>query len=138
MIDFTRLLSLPYWITRNPNPISQDFLYGWIIVSVVLLLGGVGVRVWAGRNGQLATQWVSWYYRISRLLVTVSLVSLVLVLFRYERIPLFAARWWVLALLAWGVLWSISIIRQRARVYTAIEKREVVQRLQRFIPKRKK
>lgn len=138
MIDFTRLLSLPYWITRNPNPISQDFLYGWLVLAIAVFVVGFAVRVWSSRNRDLATQWVSWYYRISRLLITVSLSSLLLLLFRYERIPLFAARWWMLVLVVWAVVWGVSILQQRARVHAAIEKREVVQRLQRFIPKRKK
>ena len=138
MIDFTRLMSLPYWITRNPNPLSQDFLYGWLVLSGVLLVAGILVRVWSSRNRDLATQWVTWYYRISRLLITISLSSLVLLMFRYERIPLFAARWWILVLVIWAVAWGVSICMQRSRVRAAIEKREVVQRLQRFIPKRKK
>ena len=37
-----------------------------------------------------------------------------------------------------AVAWGVSICMQRSRVRAAIEKRQVVQRLQRFIPKRKK
>jgi hypothetical protein len=138
MIDFSRLLSWPYWINKNPFTISQEFLYGWLIVTTILLVFGIAVRVWASRNNDIATQWVSWYYRISRLLVTVAIFSYVLVWFRYERIPLFSARAWMLALLLVGLVWAIMIWRQRNAIREAVEKRQIVQKLEKFLPKKKK
>lgn len=138
MIDFSRLTSLPFWITRNPNAISSEFLQGWLVVTTIILVVGIGIRIWASRNSDLATQWVSWYYRISRLMVTISITSYFLIFFRYERVPLFAARWWVLVLLIWAIIWLVSILKQRHVIKQAVEKRQLVQRLARFLPKRKK
>lgn len=138
MIDFSRLITLPFWVNRFPSAISQEFLYGWLAVATLILVAGIAIKVWASRNSDLATQWVSWYYRISRLLVFVSLSSYALLWLRYERIPILSARGWMLLLFVIAVVWAVSIWQQRGAIKESIEKRNIVKKLEKFLPKRKK
>lgn len=138
MIDFSRLISPSFWLNKNPFAISQEFLYAWLLGSSIILVAGIAVRVWASRNSDLATQWVSWYYRISRLLITFGFISYILAWLRFEQIPLLAARGWMLILIVVSLWWSYSIYRQRGAIKEAVEKRQIIQKLEKFLPKRKK
>lgn len=138
MLDFNKLFFAPYWLTRNPNALSKNYLYAWLAVSIAMLVVAfVGKRV-VKRNDQLPAVWVSWYMRVASMLYTMGFLSLMLVFFRYERIPLFAARWWMLLWLAGVFVWSIKIWRGRSEIEKKLEKKLLVQRLEKYLPKRKK
>lgn len=138
MLNLAKLSTLHFWFQIRPLPMSKAFTVVFLIFFLLLIIGKVGLRIYAGKmKKQLTKADKKLYDLIQSLLLTMGLLGIAWTFFAYEGIPILSARFWlVLWVIGIGV-WIYAIFRYYAQEYMdykeKIAKRE---RLERYLPKK--
>lgn len=110
MIDITKLSSIPYWLNPGPGDLSVPYLYFFLIffgfiLALKILLRLIGRQYIVGfhRSQQRIV------YRVETLLLTMGLLGLLWSFFRFELVPYFSARYWLIVWLLGFVIWAYLI-----------------------------
>ena len=109
LFNVRQFFQVDYLFARLPAILDKRFLVIWVAVGVVFIVAGVIVKILPRRRG-ISLPLVRWWRRIGTAATTSGGLLLFLLFFRYERVPLFSARFW---LIVWGlgvVLWTASLI----------------------------
>lgn len=137
MLDFSKLTSLAYLMERRPEPDSALILALAASFSAFVLASAAVWVIWIGRVrsfpplGAVRT-------RLTRWLFVVGLVGLILIFFRWQGIPYFNSRLWLLLWLVIAGIWGAEVIRYLLKKYPA-ERRLFVSRrhFERYLPRPK-
>ncbi|MCX6797952.1 MAG: hypothetical protein NTX66_01890 [Candidatus Falkowbacteria bacterium] len=115
------LLTLKYWFTLRPEPLSSQA--NWLFIATVLLLILLSaIFLWLKMKPGL-------YRTIFKKLYNFSLgnavIGLLFLFFNYENATFFSARFWLLAWLLLMIVWLISILKELKRI--PAKKRQISQ-----------
>lgn len=127
------LLTLNYWFSS-----TEPFL-SWVAATLFILLSfflvaGIFARVWSKKQTDRFVRQV--FVRISRLLVTLSLVAFVCFFFTQQAIPLLGARFWYLVLAIVGGAWIFFIIRHYKKVVPLLRQKAAERaQFEKYLPK---
>ncbi|MFA5954208.1 MAG: hypothetical protein WC817_01570 [Patescibacteria group bacterium] len=106
MIDILKFASPSYLFMNFPRPLSSGFLRAWIAIGIIMIVGGIMLRIWSHYRKDFLPAWVKWWQRVGAAAVTFGVFAFILLFFRQEQTPWFSARYWivlwVLLLLAWS------------------------------------
>ncbi len=110
-------MSLAFWFSLTPPALSiaNQRLWGGIAAACIiaaLLVRRLVIRRLGKRFLQQPWQ------RLARLLAWSGVILLVLLFFRYEGVPFFSARFWLLLLALGDLTWLVVIIRAFTKVPT--------------------
>ena len=102
---------LDYWLSLTPPTILPNATAWWGVVGVAGIVAAILLR-WVGigrtqRGGFYRQVW----RRAARCSATTGAMLLVLLFFRYEGVPFFGARFWLIILAVGDVLWTLAIVR---------------------------
>lgn len=100
-INFSLIFSYPWLFARTPLALSYYFLICWLAVAIILIAVGVAIRVTA-RWRRATPPWLRWWRRVGSLSIGAGIAALVFLFFRYEHVPFFSARFWM-------VLWALVV-----------------------------
>ncbi len=104
------LMSFSYWFSLTPPALSLGHARVWGVIGLLLIVAAIIVRRMARRQQGpefLKQPWV----RAARLLTTSGFFLWLFLFFRYERIPFFGARFWLLLLIIGDLIWIAVILR---------------------------
>ena len=104
------MLSLSYWFSLTPPAVIGGNVQLWGIAAFALFLAAVLVRLFIIRRISQRFLQQPWQ-RVARLLTWTGIALAVLLFFRYEGVPFFSARFWLLLLTIGDVVWLVVIIR---------------------------
>lgn len=110
MIDFSKLVDISYWLNPGPGELSAGYLYFLLtffglFVFFKILFRYMGHQYIHGLHK--AQQKV--LYRVETLCLTLGVSGLMWVFLRYELVPFFSARFWLIVWLVVLVLWGYFI-----------------------------
>ncbi|MBI4142560.1 hypothetical protein HY480_01650 [Candidatus Uhrbacteria bacterium] len=103
-------MSLSSWFSLIPPALGLASARLWGAIGLLSVIAAVVVRRMARRRQGpefLKQPWV----RAARLLTTSGVFLWLLLFFRYERIPFFGARFWLLFLIIGDLVWIAAILR---------------------------
>lgn len=129
------ILTFHYWFST-----TQEAFLPWAgkVVFFALsffFIAGLFARV---RRKKYADQYIrKVFLRVSRLLITLSLVSFIFFFFTSQSIPLLGARFWYLFLAVIGAIWFFLIVRHYKKTAPLLRKkaRERAQ-FEKYLPKK--
>ena len=101
---------LGYWFSLTPPALTGTAGQVWGTGIAAAILSGVIVRVLVVRRITLAFARRPWV-RVARALYVNGVFLAVLWFFRYEGVPFFGARFWLLILGIGDLVWAIAILR---------------------------
>ncbi|MEK7122969.1 MAG: hypothetical protein AAB855_03875 [Patescibacteria group bacterium] len=131
MIDFSKLIDPWYWFRPGPGDLSEPFLiffaifFGFFVV-LKILLRVMGRQYIVGMHK--AQKQV--LYKIEYMLLTMGLLGLLWTLFRYELVPYFSARYWVIIWMVGLVIWGYLIFYYAQYQVPQIVKRDETRKAQ--------
>lgn len=141
MIDFLKLVDISYWLNPGPGELSGGYLFFFLTLFGALVLFKILFR-YMGRQYvhglHKAQQRV--LHRIETLCLTLGASGLIWVFLRYELVPFFSARFWLVVWLLTLVIWGYSIFhyaRYQVKGIVGADK-DRAQRRKYFIRKAKK
>lgn len=135
MINFQQLITPSYVFSTFVGPLNRSFFIVWIVIGIVLFFGGLAWRIdLAKRRG--APAWTRWYRRVATMASTMGFVALVLLFFRYERIPTLSMRFWLYLWLLAALVWAAILARDLwKRVPREMSQWSDRQRIEKYLPK---
>lgn len=104
------MFSLSYWFSLIPSAVAAGAVQLWAALALACIVAALLVRRLVVRRLTQRFLQIPWQ-RIARLLTWTGIALLVLLFFRYEGVPFFSARFWLLLLALGDVVWLIAIIR---------------------------
>lgn len=127
----------PAYLTDLQPSVSTEAVVTLGVIFVALCVAGIAAAVMARRPHEHTVQVL--YGRYSWMLLTLGVLGLILLWFRYEGAYFMSARWW-LVLWALGLIaWLIPILRyQRREIPRARQQRLARQQMQKYLPGRRK
>lgn len=131
MIDFSKLGDIWYWLGPGPGDLSQPFLTFFTVffcffVFLKILLRFMGRQYVSGLHK--AQRRV--LYKIENLLLTMGLLGLLWTFFRFELVPYFSARYWLVLWLVGFVVWSYLIFHYARYQVPAVVTRDEMRKAQ--------
>ena len=135
-VDFTKLTSLSYLISRFPGPLSDQFFWAWFGVSLGLMVLALAFRIWLKWQKEMAPARLRLFRRFATALFTLGFLSLLFFFFRVENLPFlsmrfFMALWAVGALVWFGYLSYVAWRRLPDDVHAWQEQRRIAKYLTR-------
>lgn len=128
-------MSLAYWFSLTPPELTPMASRAWSGVIITAFLVGVLIRMFIVRRAQHTFVQRAWA-RVVRLLTVNGAILLVLFFFRYEGVPFFGARFWLLLLGIGNLAWVSAIARHFfVRIPKEREAMEAVQQKQKYLKK---
>lgn len=131
MIDFSKLTDISYWLRPGPGDLSEPFLVFFIVFFGFFIFLKILLRV-MGRQYVLglhkAQQRV--LFKIESLLLTMGLLGLVWTFFRFELVPFFSARYWLIIWFVGFVIWAYLILYYARYQVPAVVRRDEERRSQ--------
>lgn len=106
----TQLLTWSFWLSLNPPTLTPVANRLWGAIAMVALLAGILVHVLLVRRAAQAFAARAWA-RVTHFLAVNGVLLLVLYFFRYEGVPFFDARFWLLILGIGDIVWAVAIAR---------------------------
>jgi hypothetical protein len=106
---------LGYWFSLTPPTLAPLQTQLWGAVALACIIAALLVRRIVVRRLTQRFLQIPWQ-RLSRLLAWTGIALLALLFFRYEGVPFFSARFWLLLLGAADLAWLIAIIRALVKV----------------------
>lgn len=102
--DYREFFRPAYLLTQYPGLLSQRFFTAWMIGSLSLIIVGVGAKIIPrARRLGIAQPWVRWWRRLGTVLIVAGILAFLLLFFRYERVPFFSSRFWM-------IIWFVGVI----------------------------
>lgn len=135
-INFIKFFTPSYLFDLRPT-IDRETAIFLLVFFGILIIGGIIARIMQGtkKHDQYIAKLFSKYVS---LLVTMGLIGVVLVWFRYETAAIFSARFW---LVLWVILFAIWLVKIVKYQYTVIpqakEKSEQRKIFNKYLPKKK-
>ena len=108
-------LTFSYWFTAFSPAITAAAVTRWWVFSIACILGGIALGIFARRRPGPKFLHRPWL-QVATLLDVTGAILLVLLFLRYEGVPLFSARCWILFLAVGDLVWIIAIIRRALRI----------------------
>lgn len=109
---FAQFFHLDYWF-NSPRPISTLWLVLFLVIFGALLVGGILALMFYPRIED------RWKRQIVRHGATgagwIGVCGLLLVVARYEFIPVFMTRFWFLVVFVWLVVWAVRLYQYALR-----------------------
>ncbi|MDO8599575.1 MAG: hypothetical protein Q7S02_05695 [bacterium] len=106
----TQLLTWSFWFSATPPALVPMAGRVWSGIAIVAILAGILFRAFVVRRASQAFVARAWA-RVTKFLTANGALLFVLLFFRYEGVPFFAARFWLLLLGIGDLLWVIAILR---------------------------
>ena len=141
MIDFLKLADITYWLNPGPGELSEGYIYFFTALFGLFVLFKVLLR-YMGRQYvhglHKAQQRI--LQRVETLCLTLGLVGLFWVFLRYELVPFFSARFWLMIWFLSFVMWAYLIFHYaRYQVHDIVRlDRERASRQKYFVKKTRK
>lgn len=110
MIDLSKLVDISYWLNPGPGELSGAYLYFFITLFGVFVFFKILFRYMGRQYVQglhKAQQKV--LYRVETFCLTLGVSGLIWVFLRYELVPFFSARFWLIVWLIVLVMWGYVI-----------------------------
>ncbi|MBI4434635.1 hypothetical protein HY635_02355 [Candidatus Uhrbacteria bacterium] len=101
---------LGYWFSLTPPSLSMVHQRLWGGIAAACIIAALLVRRLLIRRLSKRFLQQPWQ-RLARLLAWTGIILLVLLFFRYEGVPFFGARFWILLLALGDLAWFVVIIR---------------------------
>lgn len=137
MLDITKLTHLSYLMQARPTDKSTLVQVIAILFATSLVASPI---IWlvGSRAGRANPPIGAVGSRLSRSMFTIGLVGLILIFFRWQGIPYFASRVWLLGWLVIGFWWLVRFVVYLLKKFPR-ERRlfEEERRYQRYLPKKK-
>jgi Na+-transporting NADH:ubiquinone oxidoreductase subunit NqrB len=125
------LLTLNYWFSVNPGPLTTLGFNLLIALTAIFFLLAVVAMILKGRKGLYR----GIFNRIYDLSVGNFIIGLLFLFFHYQNIPFFTAKFWLLIWLVGLVIWFYFIIKKMKKIP---EKRKELEReleKRKYLPK---
>ncbi len=120
-----RYLSFIYWFGFNPDSLSHRTTVLLLVVFGLMLAVGLGMRVsafyWKPKMDKPGRKLMR---KIYTLVFAMGILGLLWLVFAFEGIPLFSAKFWLLAWLAGSVYWMITVIKYWKTTLPALRQQE--------------
>lgn len=110
-----QMLSISYWFSLTPPALAPIHVQLWVALALACIVAALLMRRLVIRRLTQRFLQQPWQ-RFARLLTWTGIALLVLLFFRYEGVPFFSARFWLLLLALGDIVWFIAIIRGFLRV----------------------
>lgn len=135
IFNFSQFFSPSYLFSRYPGELSEKFLIAWLVVGAGLIIISILANILPGRLWAADSAWVRWYSRLGTCAFTGGLVSLMLLFFRYEKVPFLSARFWMVFWLIGVIAWLVLLIHKaRTAVPSAVAMHQRQRRLAKYLP----
>ena len=111
VVNFQQLLNLDYLTMRYPGTISRGFFLAWLTLALVLVVGGIGMKLLPNLRKKIdfIPAWIQWWRTFGTISLTAGCFALLLLFFRYEQTPFFAARFWM-------IIWALATVAPLVRL----------------------
>lgn len=138
MLNLAKLSTLHFWFQIRPLPMSKVFTLLFLVFFLLLIIGKVGLRMYAAKmKKQLTKADKKLYDLVQSLLLTMGLLGIAWTFFAYEGIPILSGRFWLVLWVAGVGVWAYAIFRYYTNEYTGYkEKIAERERLERYLPKK--
>ncbi len=103
LIHVKQLFTPSYLFAQFAGGLSKTFFIIWVAVSLVMIAAAILLAFEASRRRSMAPAWHRWFKRLATMLSVMGIISLILLLFRYEHSFFFSMR-------AWMVLWVLGLL----------------------------
>lgn len=139
MIDFSKLISASFWFSGRVTDLSKGFEYLFLAVLAICYAGFAAVKFFQQRQ-RAAKNFILVRYleRVASYTLTMAVSFTFLFFFRYERIPVLGARYW---LLIWGIAlvwWGIRLaLYYRREIPKQMKERSDYHEFAQYLPKKK-
>ncbi|MFA7286270.1 MAG: hypothetical protein WC052_01215 [Patescibacteria group bacterium] len=114
-MNIANFFSVSYLTTNFPGVLSRNGLIAWAVLAGVVLCAAVAGSVLIHRT-TLLPAWRAWSRRWVILGYTVSGLAFLFLFLRYEQVPWFSARYWMLLLACVAAVWSMRLLYRAIRV----------------------
>ena len=137
MID--AIFDLGFWFDKTPAALTPFFEKFFFIFFVLVLIGGLVVRI-INKQRKHDTYITQVFYRFTSLLITMSILGLVWFFLTFEQIPLLGSRFWFLIWILGAAVWAFFILRFLKKDVPRLRAQDQVreERERYFTPRRKK
>lgn len=105
-----QFLTWSFWFSATPPALAPMAGRVWVGIAVAAIIAGILLRAFVVRRMSQAFVARAWA-RASKFFTANGALLFVLLFFRYEGVPFFAARFWLLLLGVGDLLWVIAILR---------------------------
>ncbi|MBI4449709.1 hypothetical protein HY634_01500 [Candidatus Uhrbacteria bacterium] len=104
-----------YWFSSTPPALSMTHQRLWGVIAFVCIIAAMLIQRFVARR--IAQTFVRRpWTRIVKALAVNGILLWVLLFFRYEGVPFFGARFWLLLLGIGDIVWIVAIVRSFVKV----------------------
>lgn len=108
-IKLIDIISLGFWFSLNPGPISYKFQLAltWLFGGILILAVIFRILLIVQRKKVLI---IKFWRKLFQLTLVMGLVGFVLLFFFYEGVPILGARFWFLLWILVFIVWLVFIL----------------------------
>lgn len=136
MPNLLRLINPTYLFELRPYSQPANLKYGAVFFALMIIIGII-IKIYKEIKAQEKFQ-AKLLERYFSLLTTMGILGIALVGFRYERVQILSARFWVIVWLLALIIWLYPILKYQIKVAPQAKKQaEERKQLQKYLPKKK-